>query len=92
MADRSSATAQGRPYQSKVTVVTGGAAEAELTLAGIRRGVDLIDSAIFWAKAPEPLPADVTSEVSVPADGKVKLSTTDTTNGRVIFYWRKRQP
>jgi hypothetical protein len=88
--DRSAASASGQPAVSKASVVTGGAAAAELTLAGIRRGVDVIDSVIFFPKAAEPLPADVTSEVSVPKDGKVALSTTNTTNGRLLVLWRKR--
>jgi hypothetical protein len=92
MPDRSPANSAGRPFVSKPSVVTGGAAAAQLTLAGIRRGVDIVDSVIFFPKAGEPLPVDVTSEVSIPADGKIALSTTDTTNGRVLVFWRRKQP
>jgi hypothetical protein len=90
--DRSAGNAAGRPYVSKVSIVTGGAAAAELTLTGVRRGVDIIDSVVFTAKAAEALPVDVTSEASVPADGKIALSTTNTTSGRLEVFWRRKQP
>lgn len=90
--DRSAGNAAGRPYVSKVSIVTGGEAKAELTLTGVRRGVDVITSVIFFPKAAEPLPSDLTAEVSVPADGKIALSTTDTSNGRLEVFWRRKQP
>lgn len=92
MPDRSPANSAGRPFVSKQSVVTGGEAAAQLTLTGIRKGVDIVDSVIRFPKAAEPLPSDLTSEVSVPADGKIALSTTDTTNDRLLVFWRRKQP
>lgn len=90
-ADRSAANAAGRPYQSKVSVVTGGAENAELTLTGVRLGVDIIDSVILFPKAAEPLPSDVTSKTSVTKADVIKVAE-DTTNGRLLVYWRRKRP
>jgi hypothetical protein len=86
-ADRSAATASGRPYQSKVNVVAGGAENAELTLTGVKLGRDLIDAVVFVPKAAEPIPADVTAKTSVFKDGVIKIAE-NTTGGRLLVYWR----
>lgn len=89
--DRSAANAAGRPYVREVDVGTGAAKETNIAVPGIRRGIDIIDSVIFFPKAAEPLPSDLTSEASITSDGNIQLSTTATTNGRVLVYWRKRK-
>lgn len=91
MPDRSPANSAGRPFVSKQSVVTGGEEAAELALANARKGVDVIDSVIFFAKEGA-LPVDVTAEASVPADGKLAVSETDTSEGALLVFWRRKQP
>lgn len=88
--DRSPANAAGRPYISKVSVVTGGAENTELTLTGIKLGTDVIDSVVFFPKAAEPIPADQTANTVLFKDGVLKVAAT-TTNGRLLVFWRHKQ-
>lgn len=85
-ADRSPSTAVGRPGQTNHSLLTGAAENAEITVTGLKRGRDSIVSAIFFPKAAEPIPKDVTSKVTIAKDGKVKIAET-TTNGAVLLVW-----
>jgi hypothetical protein len=89
--DRSAARSAGRPNLPKVSVGTGAAANANIAVTGIRKGTDVVDVVLFFPKAAEPLPTDVSSEASITSDGNIQLSTTNTTSGKLVVFWRKRR-
>jgi len=85
-ADRSPSTATGRPGVQHTTVVSGAAANTEITLTGIRPGRDRITAAVLFPKAAEPLPSDLTAGATIAKADKIKF-TADTTNGKVLVFW-----
>jgi hypothetical protein len=87
--DRSAANAQGRPFKSERSIGVGAATNTNIAITGIRIGTDLLDTVIFFPKAAEPLPSVLTAEASITSDGNIQCTTTTTTNGRLLVFWRK---
>lgn len=88
--DRSPANASGRPYLGKVSVGTGAGANTNIAVTGIRRGTDVLDAVVFYPKEGG-AQLDKTSKSSITSDGNVQVTET-TAEGKVVVYWRKRQP
>lgn len=85
----SSHTVKGRAIKelqdTKVFVVTGGAAAAQLTCTGIKVG-DTVESVVMYAAGVPSLIA--LSEVSIPAADKIALSTTNSTSNKLVVTFR----
>jgi len=76
---------QGHSPTLHVETIAGGEAGTALAVAGIAEGdtvanVTVLDVAGGTA-------TDVTGEASIPADGSVQLSDTDTTGKNLLVFW-----
>ena len=89
MADRSPSTAAGRPYVSKISVAEGKTKEEDITVTGIRIGVDLLDSVIALKAG---VPTDITSQMSITGNGVIQASEEGAKEASLLVFWRQRVP
>lgn len=77
------------PGAVKLAVVTGGAANAELTLTGIKPE-DSIIGAFLVGKEGKASELVAVAAPTIPANDKIKTSTA-TTEGKVVVLWADKQ-
>jgi len=90
---RRAATAAGRPFEAKYSVVAGAAINTNIAISGIVPGSDQIQAVIRLdrdATAANIDIADVTSETNITSRGNIQLTTTNTTGDRLLVIWAKR--
>ncbi len=78
----------------KFTVVNGAAAGNNIAVAGIKTGDRLVSVVKLDFTLSEGTPntrtweaSDLTSEASIPSDGNIQLSTTNTTGEVLLVLW-----
>ena len=68
----------------KFNVVTGATATTQITLTGIATDDHLL---FVYHHTDDAAPADRTAETTIPAAGKIVLSTTDTSDDELLVVW-----